>query len=51
MNFVIEIYHSMISGWHEGKGHKNKHNISLQFTNNDGITPILIECIALTYAR
>ncbi len=62
MNPVKEIYHSMMSGWHEGKGHKNirkgnfedalKHyNLALKFAENEGGTPILIECIACTYAR
>jgi tetratricopeptide (TPR) repeat protein len=62
MNFIKEIYHSMISGWHEGKGHKNSrkgnfekalnhYNLALKFTDNDGGTSILIECIARTYAR
>jgi len=62
MSFIKEIYHSMISGWHEGKGHQNtrKGNLekalehydhALKYSDNDDGVAIIIECIARTYAR
>ena len=52
----------MISGWHEGKGHKNTrkgnyeralehYNTCLKYSDNDEGVAIIIECIARTYAR
>ncbi|MCP3933604.1 MAG: tetratricopeptide repeat protein [Bacteroidetes bacterium] len=62
MNFIKEIYHSMIFGWHEGKGHKNTrkgnfekalehYSTCLKYSDNDDGVAIIIECIARTHAR